>query len=127
MGNSDFHNKAESTQVINVTPISVSNEEISIYCYECNYQCASETLLTLHMKKHRSVSTYQCDKCEFSTSSMDGLLIHKSSDHIEQEILSISRIDVSACAEMLDLSSRKRKFGQCDRSYAKRLKYKLYD
>ena len=90
-------------------------------------KCASETLLTLHMKKHRSISTYHCDKCDFSTRSMDGLFINKSSNHIEQEILSISRIDVSACADMLDLSSRKRKFGQCNRSYAKRLKCKWYD
>ena len=79
------------------------------------------------LKKHRNVNNYDCDKCDFSTSSMDELLIHKSSNHIEQEILSISRIDVSACADMLDLSSRKRKFGQCNRSYAKRLKCKWYD
>ena len=94
MDNSDFRNITESTQIMNVTPISVSNEEIIIHCYECNYQCASETLLTLHMKKHRSVSTYHCDKCDFSTSSMDGLFIHKSSNHIEQEHLSITTIDV---------------------------------
>ena len=45
-----------------------------------------------------------------------------------QEILSFTRVDGSNCINMLDLLSRKRKFGQCNRSSnAKRLKYRLYD
>ena len=45
-----------------------------------------------------------------------------------QEILSFTRVDGSTCINMLDLSSRKRKFGQCNRSSnAKWLKYRLYD
>ena len=45
-----------------------------------------------------------------------------------QEILSFTRVDGSNCINMLYLSSRKRKFGQCNRSSnAKLLKYRLYD
>ena len=70
MESSDFHNIAESTHVVNISPIAVS----------------------------------------------------------AQEILSFTRVDGSTCINMLDLSSRKRKFGQCNRSSnAKRLKYRLYD
>ena len=47
-----------------------------------------------------------------------------------QEILSFTRVDGSTCINMLDLSSRKRKFGQFNRSsnaVRMRLKYTLYD
>ena len=45
-----------------------------------------------------------------------------------QEILPFTRVDGSTCMNMLDLSSRKRKSGQCNRSSnAKWLKYRLYD
>ena len=45
-----------------------------------------------------------------------------------QEILPFTRVDGSTCMNMLDLSSRKRKSGQCKRSSnAKWLKYRLYD
>ena len=43
------------------------------------------------------------------------------------EFLSVTHVDLSSYDEMVDLSTRKRKFGQCTRSGAKRLKYKLYD
>ena len=44
-----------------------------------------------------------------------------------QEILSFTRVDGSTCINMLDLSSRKKKFDQCRSSNAKRLKYTFYD
>ena len=45
-----------------------------------------------------------------------------------QEILSFTRVDGSTCIDMLDLSSRKIRFGECNRSSnVKRLKYRLYD
>ena len=67
---SDLHNIAESTHVVNISPIAVS----------------------------------------------------------AQEILSFTRVDGSTCINMLDLSSRKRKFGQCNRSSnAKQLEYRLHD
>ena len=43
------------------------------------------------------------------------------------EFLSVTHVDLSSYDEMVDLSTRKRKFGQCTRSGAKRLKYKLYN
>ena len=56
MESSDFHNIAESTHVVNISPIAVS----------------------------------------------------------AQEILPFTRVDGSTCMNMLDLSGRKRKFGQCN-------------
>ena len=51
LDNSAIENIAVSTPAI--SPDSVSNAEMSISCEKCEYQCASETLMTLHMKKHK--------------------------------------------------------------------------
>ena len=65
--NSAIENIAESIPTISSD--SVSNAEISISCEKCEYQLASETLMTLHMKKHKGKNNYPCDKCDFTTIS----------------------------------------------------------
>ena len=120
---SNFENVAESTPL----QCSITNTDFSVQCKECNYHCSSESLIRLHMKDHRGTNSYPCDKCDFRTCSMDELFMHMNLKHRENESLTVTRPDDSTCYNITDLSTRKRKFGQCNRSYAKRLKYMLYD
>ena len=58
---------------------------MSIFCKKWEYQCASETLVTLQMKKPKGKNNYPWDKCDcdYTTSSMDVLIVHMSLNHIE--------------------------------------------
>ena len=119
MEESNFENVAESTQ-LQFTQCSFTNTEVSVQCEEYNYHRSSESLLRLHMKDHRGKTSYPCDKCDFKTCSMDELVMHMNLNHREHESLTVTRLDDSTCYNITD-------FGQCNRSYAKRLKYMLYD
>ena len=125
MESDEFDNVAESTRLTLSMAHSLENLEETIQCTECNYRCNSDTLMMHHKKEHNSRDRYQCEKCDYAACIMDDLQMHVNVHH-ENDSLMVSTIEESV-DDIFDMPNRKRKYGQCNRSYAKKLKYRLYD
>ena len=119
MSTTNFEHPAESTRL--QTNETFTEEEPTVKCSSCTYECNSDTLMICHMKTHSEQRNFSCDKCDYRTSSMDENVNHENS-------LNVTVIQ-TAIDEIVDLPTKKRKNTgeRCNRSNVKKMKYKLHD
>lgn len=51
--------------------------ENSVQCPQCDFTCASRTVLRQHARRHQPVQAHQCSKCTYSFSSKGALTAHE--------------------------------------------------
>ena len=102
MSDEDFIHRAESTGINLETTSTVENLKI---CHICTHECASESLLELHMQEHREARKFKCTDCGYEAESLDCLIMHENQEHYS---LSVTNIE-SAVEEIIDLPKKKRK------------------
>ena len=110
---------AESTRMSH----SVNYEEASASCNICGCECASDTLLLLHINGHHiEKAAFNCTECSYAAGSLDEMIMHENMAHTS---LSVTIIE-NAVEEIIDLPSKRKRREESSNIPCKKLKYRFY-
>ena len=110
---------AESTRMTQ----SVNFEESSASCDICGCECASDTLLLLHINgNHKEKADFNCTDSSYAAGSIDEMIMHENMAHTS---LSVTTIE-NAVEDIIDLPLKRKRKQESSNIPCKKLKYRLY-